>query len=348
MSRRAAGASPRLDVHVHLAGVGTQGSGCWISPAFRRRPTFLALRLLYRIGRRQLATTVDQDWASLISARVARSELDYAVVLGFDGVYDRGGAPDLDRSQMIVPPSWVFEVAEGFSNLLPGPSINPHRRDALDRLDEAVERGAVLIKWLPIVQAFDPAGARTRPFLERLAATGIPLLVHAGSGEVTFRTVDPTVGSVRSLVPALEMGIPVICAHTAAPIIYSRAPDEVPLLRSLLQRYPKLWVDNSGLSNPSRFPHLPRFAADAGVRERTLHGSDYPVISNAFYYPHRLGLRTVARIERDPNPLQKDVSIKRYLGFGPDSFTRAAHVLASLERWGAGPVAPPDASPPVT
>jgi uncharacterized protein len=324
---------PVIDVHVHLAGVGTQGSGCWMSPAFRRRPTFLGLRALFGITERQMQASVDQDWAALVSGLTGSSELDYVVALGFDGVYDRSGDIDRARSQMIVPERWVFDVCERYANLLPGPSINPYRRGAVDALEEAIERGAVLIKWLPIVQGFDPASRRGRPFLERLAASGVPLLVHAGSGEATFATVDPNVGHLCDLEPALELGVTVICAHSAAPILFSRHENQIPLLRRMLKRYPNLWVDNSGLANPSRFRHLPRFAADPVIRDRTLHGSDFPVITNAFYYPGRIPLGQIADIERERNGLEREILVKRAIGFPDAALFRAASVLANLDRW---------------
>lgn len=323
----------RFDVHVHLAGVGTQGSGCWTSPAFTRRPSFVGLRLLLGISDRQLETTIDQDWVAMISSLTAESNLDYAVVLGFDGVYDAAGQLDQSRSQLIVPSAWVFESCERYGNLLPAPSINPYRHDALDLLEEAGARGAVLIKWLPIVQAFDPSSARSRPFLRRAAELGIPLLIHAGTGEVTFKTIDPTVGSLRGLIPALEMGITIVVAHTAAPVHYSRDPSELPLLRELLHRYPNLWVDNSGLANPSRFLHLSRFADDEFIGSRTLHGSDFPIISNAFYYPHRLTLRQMRQVEGEKNRLEREVLLKRAMRFGEETFTRAGGVLSNLDRW---------------
>src|SRR5690606_7171085 len=116
--------APRIDIHVHLAGVGTQGSGCWVSPSFRRRYTFLGMRLRMGIGSRQMRTSIDQDWAALISGLVADSDLDFAAVLGFDGAYDERGDLDRERSQLIVPMEWVFEVCRRYDNLLPAPSIN--------------------------------------------------------------------------------------------------------------------------------------------------------------------------------------------------------------------------------
>jgi uncharacterized protein len=328
-----AGGAPRIDVHVHLAGVGTQGSGCWISPEFRRRGIFVGLRMLLGITDRQMETTIDEDWAALVSGLVTSSDLDYAVVLGFDGVYDWRGEFDARKSQMIIPPSWVFDVCERYTNLLPAPSINPYRRDAMELLEGAIERGAVMIKWLPIVQGFDPSSRRSLPFVRRVAEVGIPLLVHAGSGEVTFRTVASRVGELERLVPALEMGARVICAHTAAPIHLPRQPNQLPLLRNFLARYPNFWVDNSGLTNPSRCRHLPRFAADPLIRDRTLHGSDFPVISTSLCYLSRLGMGEVANLESEANQLQREVRIKRALGLPEETFTRAGEVLANLDRW---------------
>ena len=321
----------QFDVHIHLAGVGTMGSGCWTSPSLRRRATFIGLRILYHIGRRQLRESVDQDWAEMLSRRVAESDIDYGVALGFDGVYDANGQFDERQSQLIVPQAWVFEVCRRHPNLLPAPSINPYRRDALALLDEAIERGAVLIKWLPIVQGFDPGSMRARPFLRRVAEAGVPILVHAGCGEVTFATVDDRCGGLDSLIPALDLGVKVICAHTAAPSFLERS--HVPRLRELLKKYDNLWVDNSGLANLSRARHLPRFAADPLINSRTLHGSDFPVPSSARHFRRRLGRKEVARIHAVSNGIQRDLMIKLAMGYEEACVSRAAGVLANLDRW---------------
>lgn len=324
----------KIDVHVHLAGAGTGGSGCWLSPRFRRRYTFRLLRRVHRITDEQLRTTVDQDWAERLAAHVQASELDRAVVLGFDGVYDARGDLDRGRSQMIVPPSWVFTVCARFPRLfLPGPSINPFRRDALDRLEECIEGGAALIKWLPATQAIDPASPRLAAFYRRMSDAGLPLLVHSGGSEMTFAEVAPELGGVERLRVPLEAGVPVICAHSGTRVVVSRDRDQLPVVRELLRRYPHLWLDNSGLANPSRFAHLPRLASDPEFRDRTLYGSDFPVPSNAFYFAARLGAQAVWRLERERNPFDRDIRIKRALGYPDASLGRAATVLAGLHRW---------------
>lgn len=318
--------APRIDVHVHLAGQGDGGSGCWISPRFRRRLTYVLLRLRHGAG-------TDAEWAEQVAARVQGSELDRAVVLGFDGVYDRRGKLDRARTQMLVPPAWTFEVCRRNPELLPGPSVNPRRRDALERLEECIEGGAVLLKWLPSVQGIDPADAALGPFYRRMAEAGLPLLVHSGGSEQTFAEVAPQLADLARLLPPLRAGVRVIVAHTGVPVTVRGDRDQLPLLRELLDAFPELWVDNSGISNPSRFHHLPALAADPQITARTLHGSDFPVPSNAFYYPRALGPRRVAALEAIRNRMQRDVEIKRALGFPDEVLTRPARVLANLGRW---------------
>ncbi len=325
--------SRKIDVHVHLAGVGTEESGCWTSPAFRSRFSFRLLRLKYRITTESLLSTADADWARRIAETVRGSELDHAVVLGFDGVYDHTGTLDRELSQMIVPPSWVFAACKRHPELLPGPSINPFRADAPDRLEECIEMGAVLIKWLPATQAIDPSSPDLSWFYERVGEAGIPLLIHSGSSELTFAEVDPKLSDIRLLSAPLDAGVKVICAHSGAPSHISRDRNQLPLLREMLQEYPNLWLDNSGMATPSRFLHLPRTASDPLFQERTLFGSDYPVPANAFFYTRRLGPQAMWRLERQRNPLQKDLEIKRALGYPNSTLIRANEVLANLDRW---------------
>jgi uncharacterized protein len=322
-----------IDMHVHLAGVGSGDSGCWVSPKFRRRLTFRALRLMHGISAESMRTTADADWAARIARYVRESALDRAVALGFDGVYRPDGSLDPARSQMLVPDDWVFRVCHQHPELLPGPSINPFAADALQRLERCIERGATLIKWLPSAQLIDPADPRHDEFYRVMARARLPLLVHAGSGEVTFGELDPSLADVERLKRPLDAGVPVICAHTAARIIYRREPDQLPALRALLRAYPQLWVDNSGMANPGRFVHLARLARDAETLPRTLHGSDFPVPDNAVYYMPRLGIRAALAIDRIRNPLERDLRLKRALGWPDETLTRAAGVLANLDRW---------------
>ncbi len=325
--------TPRIDVHMHLAGTGCCQSGCWVSPQFKTRLTFRLLKLLHHITDEQMRTTVDRDWAARIATLVASSKITHGVALGFDGVYDHAhGHLDAARSQLIVPPEWVFKICREHKELLPGPSINPHRSDALERLDYCIEHGAVLIKWLPAAQAIDPASSRLKDFYKRAAAARMPLLIHMG-GERTFKTVTAEFNDVERLRAPLEAGVPVICAHTATRVLGAGEADQIPRLKELLRQYPHLWVDNSGLCNPSRFSHVPRLGADPEITSRTLFGSDWPVPTNAFYYLRELGPRRVWALETLKNSIDRDIAIKKAFGYPDETLTRAAAVLPNLARW---------------
>ncbi len=325
--------SLKIDVHMHLAGTGCCGSGIRLSNTFRQRYTFRLLKLIQGISNKQMQTTIDGDWAQRISDYVRHSELDYGVVLGFDSSYDaHTGAEHIHELQMFIPSRWVFNVCRTHSNLLPGPSINPMRADSLDELDYCLAEGAVLIKWLPSAQNFNPSSTQVQPFYRKLAAARVPLLVHMG-GERTFHTFNEAYSRVEHLRPALDQGVTVICAHTATRIIASVEADQTANLKALLAQYPNLYVDNSGLCNPGRFPHTPKLAKDTEIVNRTLYGSDWPVPSNAIYYLGKLGPVRTLQLERQRNPLDRDIGIKRALGYPEATLTRASDVLANLQRW---------------
>lgn len=322
--------APKVDIHIHLAGVGCCDSGCWSSPGFRSRYTFQLIRLLQRIGRKQMETTIDQDWAERISDLVSGSDADYGVVLGFDGVYCDGHF-DENRSQMVIPPSWVFKVCETYPNLLPGPSINPFRDDAHELLDYAIEHRACLIKWIPTAQAIDPSSPKIKAFYDKMIAADIPLLVHTG-GEKTFAEVAPELNDLELLSYPLELGVRVIFAHLATHTFHPGEPNHEKLRAEYLARYPNLYFDNSGVCNPSRFFHLPELFEDEALMARTCYGSDWPVPSNSFYYP-KLGARKIWQLERIDNIIQRDIAIKRAMGMKEACLTRSGEVIANLDYW---------------
>lgn len=324
----------RIDVHIHLAGNGCCESGCWLSPEFQRRPTYLVMRWMQRFSREAMATTVDRDWAGRVSTLVAGAGFDYGVVLGFDGVYHpHTHTLDARRSQMIIPQDWVFRVCREYPHLLPGPSINPYRPRALADLERALADGAVLIKWLPSAQCIDPQDRDLDDFYRLLAAAAVPLLVHTG-GERTFASHEPQFNAPSRLVRALDLGVKVIAAHGGTAVRFERVHEDGPAsLRQLVQRYDRLWIDNSGICNPARYQHLFPLACDPTLSPRIVYGSDWPVPSHAFYYWRKLGLSQVRALDRIANPIARDWEIKRRAGFDDQTATRAEAILGNLSRW---------------
>jgi predicted TIM-barrel fold metal-dependent hydrolase len=326
-------ALPKIDVHIHLTGSGCCDSGCWLAPKFKKRLTFRAIKFLAGLTDELMESELDTVWAQKISDLVQASEIDYGVVLGFDQVFDRvTGLPCPTHTQMYVPPEWVFKVCKKYDNLLPGPSLNPFAKDALDKLEYCIDEGACLIKWLPATQSIDPASPKLDDFYLRLAEAQIPLLIHMG-GERTFAEVEPDFGRLDRVEVPLSFGIPVICAHSVTRVLGTREDDQTPRLLELLTKYKHLYVDNSGICNPSRFAHLPRLAKDPLIMSRTLYGSDWPVPSNSIYFMGKLPLRKIVDLEKCENMIDRDVATKRSFAVPEETLTRANSVLANLDRW---------------
>jgi hypothetical protein len=96
----------------------------------------------------------------------------------------------------------------------------------------------------------------------------------------------------------------------------------------LLRRYPNLYVDNSGMNTPIRSRHFKRLLSDE-FKGRIVHGSDLPIGISALWVRWR-GLissadYTACRAEK--NLLERDVLIKKALGFGDDTFTLLGNLL---------------------
>lgn len=277
-----------------------------------------------------LNTNFDTNWPKKISDMIASSRADYGVILGFDGVADSNGHIDQNRSALIIPCDWVFQSSQKNPHLLPGPSINPHRRDALDLLDQCIEKKAVLIKWLPSVQNIDASKKDLTKFYQKLADSQIPLLIHVGT-EGTFKSLTPQLNDAQYLCYPLEQGVKVIAAHSGCEPIWSKKTNYI-FLDNLLHRFSNLWLDNSGLCNFTRFHHVPRLAKSPWS-ERIIYGSDWPVPVHAWFFLKDMGLNKVLEIEKEKNWINKDMAIKDFYGFPKETYTRAHQVLANLSYW---------------
>ncbi len=324
-----------IDIHIHLAGTGCCHSGIWMSPKLRRRYTIKLMQFIHGISEKKLDDDFDVFWLKQIHNLVSGSrEIDFAVLLGFDGAFaEKTKTPDWDKSQLIIPCDWVFNAAKNYPYFLPGPSINPMRADALDLLDYCLEKKAVLIKWIPSAQGINPANQNFKAFFKKAAESQIPLLIHVG-GEKTFMSHFPEYNRAENLKFALDEGVKIIAAHSGTHVWRSKEPDDLPVVIKLLEKYPNLWLDNSGLANPSRFHHLPKLAqVHPLIGQRMLYGSDYPVPSDAYYYPIKLGIPKMLKVQKIRNQLDRDVVLKRTFGFAEETLTRAHQVLINVPYW---------------
>src|SRR5207245_6439938 len=130
--------------------------------------------------------------------------------------------------------------------ILFGASVHPYRKEAVAEIERCVRGGAVLLKWLPITQNFDPSDEPCIPVYEALAHYKLPLLSHTG-GEKSLPTLNPHVADPMLLVPALKRGVTVIAAHCGTKSAIWET-DFLPHFMRLAQEYENCYGDTSALN----------------------------------------------------------------------------------------------------
>lgn len=319
----------KIDLHVHMVGNGTGGTGCWYRP---RGWTRLGEPWMLR-GFGLAPTVLKEDFDSQYAARlrnfVIGSSLDAVVILAQDEPHDVNGQKLDGVGSFYVPNDYVLGLARAHEEFLAGVSIHPARPDALEELDRCLAGGAALLKCLPNCQNIDWSDRRYTQFLERMAEAGLPLLAHTG-GEHTLPVVDKRLADPRVLTRPLEIGVTCIAAHCGtASWIFDQ--DYFEVFADMVGRFPNLYGDNSAFSVPNgriRGKHLER-CLEEPLLGRILHGSDspVPVHGHEAYVRGYIGRRAFKASLRQSNPLERDYQLKRAMGFPETSFTRAAELL---------------------
>lgn len=270
------------DVHVHLAALPEGDNGCYISPRMMRSPLFRFMAWRHGLDLSR-PVAANATYVQRLVRELQRSEkVSKAVLLGMDGVYDENGRLDLERTEFLVSNRYVLQVAKNHpDSFLPGVSINPQRRDALEELQRCVKEGAVLVKVLPNSQCFDSSDRRYVPFYQALAQYEIPLLSHVGY-EFSLMGRDQSAGDPERLRVALEEGVCVIAAHACSHGLFLPEP-HFKVLLEFVRRYPRFYFDASALTLPNRVRTLFLLRRHPDLHERLLFGTDYPL--PVFAYP---------------------------------------------------------------
>jgi hypothetical protein len=322
-----------IDIHCHTAGIGSGDSGCNISPTLMKSWRILFYLRAFGVTRAEVFEHGDALIINRLSKRLASSELvGSAVILAMDGVIRGDGEIDFEKTEMYVPDDFVAEEVSKYENLLFGASINPYRRDAIERLEKAAENNAVLVKWLPSMQLIDPADSKLTPFYTRIKELGLPLLTHTGH-EYSFTMSRNELADPERLRLPLELGVTVIAAHAAT----TGRNEGIPNLERLIpmfKRYPNLYADISSLTQLNKIGHLRRLLKYTDVHERLLYGTDMPLpetgIVSPFFFAHNIGIGKSISLAGIENPWDLDVGLKLALGVPPEVFTRASKVFQKL------------------
>ncbi len=321
---------PIIDLHCHVAGLGGGDSGCFVSPNLRANFRFAIYLKGFGVTQEELKTQGDQLGIKRIAERIdASRHVDKAVVLAVDGVMNKDGELDRKRTEFYVPNEFVARETARYPNLLFGASINPYRRDALQRLDWVKANGAVLVKWIPSVMLVDPADESLRPFYQRMRELNLPLLTHGGQEKSFTNARDELADPVRLKLP-LDMGVKVIVAHVAS-TGENEGVEDFQRLLPLFETYPNLYSDISSLTQGNKIGYLRRTLADKRLAGRLLYGTDYPLINTAlvspWFFPLNLTRKQMTEISGIGNPFDRDARLKQALGVPNEIFGRTAAFL---------------------
>lgn len=315
-----------IDMHVHIVGNGSSGSGCWIRTPISRR--LLQVIMVRHIGLPVSALKGDLDrlFVERLIKLVRESSLDAIVILAQERVYDANGNLREELGTAYVPNDYVLRLAREYPEFLPAVSIHPARRDALEELDRCLAEGAVMMKCLPNCQDIDCNDRRYTRFWERMAEAGLPLLAHTGS-EHTLQVVRPELADPRTLRLPLECGVTVIAAHAATKSgLFD--PQYFGVLVEMMREHPRLYADCSAFNVPIR-GKVAGLCLESPVAERMVHGSDYPVpvFGHWAWLRRQVSWEAFREAQRQDNILERDYLLKKAMGFAPAVFTRVNSLL---------------------
>lgn len=315
-----------VDMHVHLVGNGSGGTGCWMRLTGWHR--MMASMMVRQIGLppSSIAGDLDRLYAERLLELVRTSSLGAIVILAHDEVHHDDGRRMERFGSFHVPNDYVLNLARRHPEFLPAVSIHPARKDALDELDRCIAAGAVMMKCLPNCHNIDCRSRAYTKFWERMAAAGLPLLAHTG-GEHTVPVVRRELSDPRILEWPLQCGVTVIAAHCATKSgLFD--PEYFHVFADMLRRHPNLYGDNSAFNVPIRGRHARKCLAEP-LRDRILHGSDYPVPVHGHFAWAKgfVDWKTFRRCEALPNILERDYQLKLAMGFPAESFTRIWSLL---------------------
>jgi uncharacterized protein len=261
---------------------------------------------------------LDQLYVDRLLAWIKESTLGQAVILACDDLYDETGHRFPGLSGLFVPNDYVLELSGSHPEFLPAVSVHPARSDAIEELERCAAAGAVLLKLLPCVQAVDCNRQIYQPFWERMARLNLPLLAHTG-GEFSLPTHRRDLQSVETLLLPLQCGVTVIAAHCGTPAL-PWDQDYFDQFDQMRKSFPNLYGDLSALSQITHLRTLDRLRKDP---RQILYGSDYPVVSTAFWSRLKgwITKPTYQRIRSIRNPLEKKFQLTVALGFPDRVFT---------------------------
>ncbi|MES9859029.1 MAG: amidohydrolase family protein [Sedimenticola sp.] len=301
-----------IDIHSHLLNPNVR---------FNRLYDRLAIRFFAKklgISPQRLQADPYNSYVEAMTTAVRESRyVEKACLFGVDSRLNEKGEETARDGTVCAHTEDVLAVADRFPDqFIPFFSINPLRPDALDLIDEYVERGCRGAKFLQNYWGLNLSNERFLPYFEKLKALEIPLIIHIGS-EYTIESFAPF-ERVEMLDLPLAVGVKVIAAHMGLgrfdhKIFLWRNLSKNPhhfdrdyfTLLDMLQQHSNLYADISAILAPLRARALRHLSEQTEVHHKILFGSDYPVPFSIQFNSYDLSGTTRRRINAIENPFDR-------------------------------------------
>ena len=282
-----------VDHHVHIAGLGANGSGAFVNAKMRtwKHPfQRLKFKVYMSSARADDERTADAQLVQRLADLVENiPHHGKHRLLAFDKHYRPDGTVNLEKTEFYTPNEYVFRLAEQHPDkFVPNVSVNPYRPDAVAELEKWAGRGARVVKWLPNAMGIDPSNPRCDPFYAKMKKLDLILLSHGGEEKAVEAEEDQKLGNPLLLRRALDHGVKVIVAHCAGlgtnEDLDSRDRphvDNFDLFMRLMddKRYEGLvFGEISAMTQFNRLGKpLTTILEREDLHERLVNGSDYPL-----------------------------------------------------------------------
>lgn len=209
-----------IDYHVHIAGMNTGKTGCFVNPAmferFNIKENTRFKLFLSALGIRHIENADQEALDRLVSLARDAGKGRY-VILALDKNYNKDGTPNAKKTNFFVPNEYVYKIYEANPDIfIPAVSIHPYRKDALRELEKWAAKGVRIVKWIPNAQGINPADADIIPYYMKMKELRMILLSHGGQENAVDVKEDQKLGNPLLLRTPLDIGIKVIIAHGAS------------------------------------------------------------------------------------------------------------------------------------
>ena len=237
-----------IDIHTHLV----NKNFC------KNNKNNLAIKLMLK----KCSYTDFDNYLKILSEQLFQSKLDKTVLIG------------IENSPICADNVQVYDVCKAHSQFLFGVNLNPYDKDIENKIKNAIDNNAVLVKVLPSYQQVDLSDGKCILFFELLKQYNLPLLVHTGI-EHTLISKNQDFNNPLRLENAAKIGVKIICAHCGGRM-FLHEKNYFDEWSKLALKYENVYGDLSAMINPVQNFNLKNILKNDILKHKVLFGTDYP------------------------------------------------------------------------